>query len=109
MASETGKAPLPSGSWTHSYEEDEGPVRVYRPTDAFAFPPTRAGRETLQFNANGELIRQVPGPDDRPVDSASHWSALGENRVGMGGMPGAPEAVFEVIEYGPAVLKLRKR
>jgi len=108
MASESGKAPPPSGSWTHSYEEDEGAIRVYRPTDSFAFPPTRAGRETLQFRANGELIRQVPGPDDRPHDSASHWSALGGNRVGLGGMPGAPEAVFEIIEYRSDVLKLRK-
>ena len=37
------------GSWTHSFEEDQGDVLVYRPTHAFAFPPARRGRETLEF------------------------------------------------------------
>ena len=30
------------GSWTHSFEEDQGDVLVYRPTHAFRVP-ARAG------------------------------------------------------------------
>jgi hypothetical protein len=106
MGSETGTPPLGS-SWTHSREEDEGGVRTYRPTGSFAFPPTRAGRETLVFQANGELIVQSPGPDDRPRQSLRRWERLGGSRVGLGGMPGAPEEVVEVVELTKDVLKLR--
>jgi len=108
MGSETGRTPPIGSSWTHSHEEDDDGVRVYRPTGSFAFPPTRAGRETLVFGANGELIVQSPGPDDRPRGSASHWAALGGSRLGLGGMPGAPEEVVEIVEAAPDVLKLRK-
>ena len=32
---------LPSGSWTHSFEEDADGIEVYRPTATFVFPPSR--------------------------------------------------------------------
>ena len=108
MASNTGGTP-PQGSWTHSYEEDEGDVRVYRPTESFAFPPSRRGRETLVFGANNELVVWTLGPDDAPQQRASHWAPLPGSRIGLGGMPGAPEETFDVVEATPGVLKLRKR
>ena len=39
-----------SGTWAHSYEEDEGGVQVYRPYDTFPFPSRRQGRATLGMN-----------------------------------------------------------
>ena len=101
-----GAAPL-SGSWTHSFEEDQGDILVYRPTHSFAFPPAR-GRETLEFGAGGQLTEQTPGPDDRPRAAASRWRALGMNRFQLGGTANAPGRVIEIVEHTPEILKIRK-
>ncbi len=95
------------GSWTHSFEEDEAEVLVYRPTDAFAFPPARRGRESIVFAAGGEITALSPGPDDRSR-AAGRWRALGMNRYGVGGTADAPAQVLEIVEAGPRILKLRK-
>lgn len=95
------------GSWTHSFEEDQGDVLVYRPTHAFTFPPAR-GRETLEFGEGGELTKRAPGPDDRPRETAGHWKALGMNRFQLGGRENAPGRVIEVVEHTPDILKIRK-
>lgn len=96
-----------SGSWTHSFEEDVAGVQVYRPTHSFAFPPSRQGRETLDFSADGQVTEGAPGPDDRPVSTAAPRTALGMNRFSLGGSAAAPGRVIEVIESTPDVLKLR--
>ncbi|SFE04327.1 hypothetical protein [Nitrosomonas sp. Nm166] len=95
------------GSWTHSFEEDQGDVQVYRPTHSFAFPPAR-GRDTLEFGEGGELIKQVPGPDDRPRSLRGNWTALGMNRFRLEGTMDAPGQVIEVVEQTTSVLKIRK-
>ena len=103
-----GAAPV-GGSWTHSFEEDEGGLLVYRPTGTFAFPPSRRGRETLVVGDGGELIEQTPGPDDRPRASAEGpWRPLGMHRYGLGGTPDAPARVLEIVEATPEILKIRK-
>jgi len=98
---------LIQGSWTHSFEEDEGNVLVYRPTHSFTFPPAR-GRETLEFAEGGKLIERRPGPDDRPRDTAGRWTALGMNRFRLGGTADAPGRVIEVVVHLPEILKIRK-
>lgn len=91
-----------AGSWMHSFEEDEGDVQVYRPGASFAFPPSRRGRETLDFQQAGQVVTGMPGPDDRPMHSASGMTALGMNRFRLG-----DSRVIEVIESSPEVLKVR--
>ena len=107
-AMDQGAAP-PSGSWTHSFEEDEpGGVLVYRPTHSFDFPPTRAGRDTIVFGAGGELSEHAQGPDDRMRAGPGRWIARGMNRFTLGGTAEAPERAIEIIEAGSDVLKIRK-
>lgn len=97
---------FPTGSWTHSFEEDEsGGVLVYRPTHSFAFPPTRAGRDMLVFGASGEISQLEPGPDDRPRPGSAHWKALGMNRFAPDSGPGP---TIEVVQAQPDLLKIRK-
>jgi len=91
-----------NGSWAHSFEEDEGDVRVYRPRATFAFPPSRQGRETLDFRGPGQMVSGMPGPDDRQVHTDEGVTALGMNRFRLG-----DSRVIEVIESGPEVLKVR--
>ena len=96
-----------SGSWAHSFEEDEGNARVYRPLPSFAFPPSRRGRDTLEFSGAGEVTIGVPGPDDRNRRMPSRLVALGMNRYRLEAAGSAPGSVIEIIEATPAVLKLR--
>lgn len=99
---------LISGSWTHSLEEDEADVLVYRPTDTFPFPPSRRGRETFEFREGGELVVLTPGPDDRPRETQGRWTALGMSRFQLAGTADAPGQVIEVLEHSPEVFKIRK-
>ncbi|MEC5160774.1 MULTISPECIES: hypothetical protein [unclassified Janthinobacterium] len=96
----------PSGSWTHSFEEDEGGVHLYRPTRSFPFPPSRRGRETLEFGAAGRMLTGVPGPDDRRVLTDAGLTPLGMNRFRLEGgiMPGK---VIEIVEAQPDRLKVK--
>ena len=90
------------GTWAHSFEEDADGVHVYRLRDTFPFPPSRRGRETLDFRQAGQVVSGMPGPDDRQVQSAADLTPLGMNRFRLGNAQ-----VIEVIESGPDVLKVR--
>lgn len=95
------------GSWTHSFEEDQGDVMVYRPTHAFMFPPAR-GRESLEFGDGGNLAEMIPGPDDRPRESTGQWTALGMNRFRLDSQSDNTSRVIEIVEQTPSILKIRK-
>ena len=108
---------LPSGSWTHSFEEDADGIEVYRPTATFAFPPSRKGRKVLEFGAGkvsmevGEatLISMAPGPDDRPLAGPSaRLRPLGMGRYALGYASGAQD-VIDIVEATPDVLRLARR
>jgi hypothetical protein len=93
----------PQGSWTHSHEEDQGDILVYRPTHSYSFPPAR-GRDTLVFGEQGQLTQHAPGPDDRPRASSGRWQALGMNQFRL---EGTRDRVIEVVEHTPEILKIR--
>lgn len=106
----------PSGSWTHSFEEDAGGIEVYRPTATFAFPPCRQGRKVLLFDAEegaaGGGVRMTsmsPGPDDRPRAAAvARLLPLGMGRYALAGAQ-APQQVLEIVEATPDILRLARR
>lgn len=91
-----------SGNWTHSFEEDEGDVQVYRPSGSFAFPPSRRGRETLDFSQADRVDSGMPGADDKRQHTSSTIVALGMNRFRIG-----DARVIEVVESGLGVLKVK--
>lgn len=100
--------PLPIGSWTHSFEEDEADsVLVYRPTHSFPFPPSRRGRDTIVFDAGGEMSELTPGPDDRPIPTAGTWKPLGMNRFELSGGADAGRTI-EIVQFAPEILRIRK-
>ena len=96
-----------SGSWTHSYEEDEGDVQLYRPTQSFPFPPSRRGRETLEFGGAGRVLTGMPGPDDRRVLTNTSMTPLGMNRFRLEEMGTGGGRVIEIVEARPDLLKVR--
>ncbi|MBY0242444.1 MAG: hypothetical protein K2X55_24330 [Burkholderiaceae bacterium] len=85
---ETHPSTMGSGTWAHSFEEDEGDIQVYRPRATFPFPPSRRGRETLEFDPAGRASCAMPGPDDKM-------------------RPSMAALVFDVVESGPDILKIR--
>jgi hypothetical protein len=95
-----------AGNWTHSFEEDDDGVQVFRLTDQFAFPPSRRGRETLQIGQSGQLLVGAPGPDDRQRLNAASLTPLGMQRFRLDGTA-LPAQVIEIVEAGPEMLKLR--
>jgi hypothetical protein len=90
-----------AGAWTHSFEEDEGEVQVYRSSNSFAFPPSRRPRETLEFDAAGQVVIGAPGPGDRLQRTASSLTPLGMNRFRI-----ADGRTLEIVEARSDVLKL---
>ena len=108
---------LPSGSWTHSFEEDADGIEVYRPTATFAFPPSRKGRKVLEFGApasamapgEATLTSMASGPDDRPrAGPVTRLRPLGMGRYALGDAGGAQE-VIDIVEATPDVLRLSRR
>ena len=111
MKIKTQQALPVAGSWTHSFEEDEAGVLVYRPTHGYPFPPARRGRETLEFGEDGQLTTLMAGPDDRPLATrpTGQLKAVGSNRYAlMDEMASVPQRVIEVIEATPEILKLAR-
>jgi hypothetical protein len=106
MQASKGQEPHLVGEWTHSFEEDEPGVRVYRPAGSFPFPPAR-WRETLTFHEDGTCSVSQPGRDDRPREVPARWSALGMNRFRLLGEDATSSRVIEVIESTEEVLKIR--
>lgn len=105
-AGNSGSAAL-SGSWSHSYEEDQGDVEVYRPSATFAFPPSRRGRETLVFGPDGRASMGMPGPDDRQQHATITVTPVDSNRFRFEGGAFSSQMV-EVLELSPTVLRLRR-
>jgi hypothetical protein len=103
----TEHGPSLVGAWTHSFEEDEGEVQVFRPTHGFAFPLSRRGRESLEFRASGEVMTSAPGPDDRHRASTRSVTPLGMNRYRFGAAAGKSDQLVEVVEQASDLLKLR--
>ncbi len=67
------------GLWLHSYEEDSGSGRVYRPAD-HPFPPSR-GRRAVELRPDGTYIEYGSGPDDRGSAVTGRWEHAGSGRV----------------------------
>ena len=97
--------PAPTGAWTHSFEEDEGDLLVFRPSMSFSFPPSRRFRETLVFEGDS-VTSGMPGPDDRTQHSSGSITVLGNNlfRFEEGERSGQ---VFEMVEVNSDRLVLR--
>ncbi len=62
--------------WWHSFEEDNGDERVYRPAE-FAFPPAR-GRAGFELRSDGTLVDAPIGRGDAPRADAGQWALAGD-------------------------------
>jgi hypothetical protein len=93
--------------WTHSREEDQGDILVYRSSD-YPFPPAR-GREGLEFRENGEFILYQIGSTDRSLGVPGQWSLHGANVVAVQ-FPdqSASSYTLTILECSEQILKVRQ-
>lgn len=66
-------------NWFHSYEEDEGDVKTYRP-ESYSFPPSR-GRTGFRFKENGSYIEYIIAPTDGIDSIKGSWDLYGATSV----------------------------
>ena len=67
-------------TWVHSHEEDKEGLQVFRPAD-YPLPPAR-GRDALRLEADGSLVKSIPGPDDRTsTQPAGKWKVDGKKLI----------------------------
>ncbi|MFM7427807.1 MAG: hypothetical protein ACKO7W_22880 [Elainella sp.] len=92
--------------WTHSREEDQGEVLVYRPSD-YPFPPAR-GREGLEFRQDGEFIRYEIGATDRSQGVVGRWSLERANVVRVEFSQRSAHSLI-ILECNDQILKVRQQ
>lgn len=68
-----------SGRWLHSFEEDSGDTRVYRPADSEL--PRARGRAGIEFLPDGTFIDRQIGPTDAPQEVRGRWEYVGAGVV----------------------------
>lgn len=103
--------PLPNEifrKWGHSFEEDAGDVRAYRPAE-FDFPRAR-GRAGIEFRPDGKFIEWAIGPGDAQKGIEGQWQVEGPGRmrVSFAGGARAPR-VLEILQCDTGVLKVREQ
>jgi hypothetical protein len=94
-------------SWMHSFEEDQGNIRVFRPTN-FSFPLSRRPRLGLEIRADGTFIELRPGPADKPERFEGRWQAVSSAQLRATFAGGSGDRTLEVVHCDSNVLKLRE-
>jgi hypothetical protein len=90
--------------WTHSREEDQGDIRVYRPTD-YNFPPAR-GREGMEFRRDGQFVFYQIGATDVNQAVLGQWRLEDANRVTIQ-LPNQDAYQLTIMECSNSVLKVK--
>jgi hypothetical protein len=93
--------------WTHSREEDQGDILVYRPND-YSFPPAR-GREGMEFCEDGEFLYYSIGPTDRSQAVPGRLS-IQQTKVVEIQFPdrSIPSYALTILECNEQILKVRR-
>jgi hypothetical protein len=86
-----------AGGWTHSHEEDQGGLQVFR-RPSHPFPRSR-GRTSYELRPGGALGGSAPGPDDRHVATSGSWRLQGDRLTVA--PEGASPQTFEVQSLEP--------
>jgi hypothetical protein len=90
-------------------EEQAAPdVVTYRASaSGTPLPRSRVPRPFLQFDADGTVVRGVPGPADARIPHRGRWVATGPRELTLHWDDGAPDTVAEIVACDDEVLQLR--
>jgi hypothetical protein len=91
--------------WMHSYEEDAGDLKIYRPS-TFDFP-LGWGRDGMTFNKDGGFLLHDIAPNDTMMHINGFWEATCKTRLEISFPSGEKEAfILEIKELNSKVLKI---
>jgi hypothetical protein len=102
--SRAGHAGLTDRVWLRSPEEEDGPVRVYRPA-GYSFPPAR-GREGVRFDADGGFAYIGPGAADVPGVDDGTWCATEQDTAVLTADVDGQVITLRIIEVTGEILRL---
>ena len=94
--------------WMHSYEDDRGEIKVYRPA-TYKFPPAR-GRKGFAFHKDGEFIEYRIHPADKGViPIIGKWQFVNDTiiQISFGKDSDIPTYRIQTISLKPDVFKLK--
>lgn len=91
--------------WVHSFEEDRGPIQVFRPK-GYSFPRSR-GRDGFEICPNGQFVQLAPGNTDGSEKSVGRWR-LERGRELLITLPGTERATrLDIVRLSDEVLEVR--
>ncbi len=93
--------------WMHSHEEDEGDIKVFRPS-TYKFPPTRGRRGFLLQMDGNALTSYDIAPTDGTMERKGNWKELGNNTIAFE-YPKEPNRNynFEIVSYKKKKLTIK--
>ena len=92
--------------WKHSFEEDEGDIMVYRPSE-FNFPRAR-GRAGIEFLESGGFIDWAIGRGDAEATKRGQWTAEKDGKLKVSFAQGrVGDRTIEVVECSKMILRMR--
>jgi hypothetical protein len=96
-----------TGTWLHSFEEDQGDVLVYRPPD-HDFPLAR-GRDGIEFAADGSFVEWAIGRGDARQAVPGRWQTADTGNVVEVSTARDGDLLLEILRVTPDRLELRRR
>ena len=97
-------------TWLHSFEEDEGDVRVYRP-NSYDFPASR-GRTGFALEQGGVLKRYAIAPTDGLEEHRGQWEFLDDKVVHIkvkGDSTVVENFTIQILSLKNNVLKVKRQ
>ena len=92
--------------WGHSFEEDAGGMKVYRPID-FEFPRAR-GRDGIEFRPDGTFIDWTVGRGDANEGIPGKWNLEDPSHLRIDFEENTrPSLRLEILQSDSEVLKIR--
>jgi len=104
-ASEEFSENLLYGSWIHSFEEDNGSEKVFRPAGAKEFGPARF-RKTYEFRKNGNCVYLVLSSRDKHYTEEGRYELDGEE-LQIINIAGKEAERYRIISLSRNMLKLK--
>jgi hypothetical protein len=93
--------------WLHSYEEDTGDLKIYRPS-TFDFP-LGWGRDGMTFTKDGGFLLRDIAPNDTMMQINGHWKATSEIKLEISFPSGEKETfILEIKDINSKILKIMK-
>lgn len=103
--------------WFHSFEEDSGSIKTYRP-ESYAFPPAR-GRTGFRLEEDGQFVEYTIAPTDGTDSVMGFWKwadhgnslriVFPKDRRNQAKTGEKESYLLEWSEWNEEVIRLKKR